>query len=246
MSSFPALRQALVLIRNRTVLVQKRSNNLRYQSSERGGGGGGGSPAKNATNSATLTELYMRALEPKPPQHVPMPQAEKKKGRDLAKLYTQGLWRRRRMQMKDLTRKLQLKWAAIYALPTPELRAEALFVDPYVPLDLRLATDTPPLLGFSDGGQLAASSGGLPSSAEEIAKAKKAAPVVSAKAATINAAALGKMAKATSRAEFGAYDEEAVAPTSQELEKMKAMLAAAEKAKPVVANAAVAPKKKKK
>ena len=150
------------------------------------------------------------------------------------------------MQMKDLTRKLQLKWAAIYALPTPELRAEALFVDPYVPLDLRLATDTPPLLGFSDGGQLAAPSGGSPSSAEEIAKAKKAAPVVSAKAATINAAALGKMARATSRAEFGAYDEEAVAPTSQELEKMKAMLAAAEKAKPVVANAAAAPKKKKK
>jgi hypothetical protein len=244
MSAFPALRQALVLIKSGRKSVPNVFGQTlrRFQSSERGGGG---NPAKNATNSATLTELYMRALEPKPPQHVPMPQAEKKQGRELAKLYTQGLWRRRRMQMKDLTRKLQLKWAAIYALPTPELRAEALFVDPYVPLDLRLATDTPPLLGFSDGGQVSTSSGAS-QSADELAKAKKAAPVVSAKAASINAAALGKMAKSSARDEFGAYDEDTAPPTPQELEKMKAMLAAAEKAKPAAANAAVAPKKKKK
>jgi hypothetical protein len=79
-----------------------------------------------------------------------------------------------------------------------------------------------------------------------LAKAKKAAPVVSAKAASINAAALGKMAKSSARDEFGAYDEDTAPPTPQELEKMKAMLAAAEKAKPAAANAAVAPKKKKK
>jgi len=245
MISFPArVSQALSLIRNRGLSLRKDdhfylfSSQKRFQSNERGGSG---SPAKNATNSATLTELYMRALEPKPPQFVPMPQAEREKGKELAKAYTQGLWRRRRMLMKDLTRKLQLKWAAIYALPTAELREEALFVDPYVPLDLRLSTDTPPLLGFSDGQEGTSSSS---TTSDESAKAKKAAPVVSAKAASINAAALGKMAKTSTRAEFGAYDEDAP-PSPEELEKMKAMLAAAEKAKPVVA-AAAAPKKKKK
>ncbi len=49
---------------------------------------------------------------------------------------------------RDLQRKIRLKWAAIHALPTVELRREALVIDPYVPLRTRVPTQTPPLKGF--------------------------------------------------------------------------------------------------
>lgn len=49
---------------------------------------------------------------------------------------------------RDLQRKLKLKWAAIAALPTKELKLEALTIDPYVPLWYRIPAVTPPLKGF--------------------------------------------------------------------------------------------------
>jgi hypothetical protein len=87
-----------------------------------------------------------------------MPPAERAKGSSLAKTYTQLLWRRHRVQSKDLQRKIQLKWAAIYALPTEEAKKQALQVNPYVPLDYRFATDTPPLFGFPGGSAEASAS----------------------------------------------------------------------------------------
>ena len=58
------------------------------------------------------------------------------------------MWRRDRVLKRDWTRKLAHKWAALYALPTDELRREALVVDPFVPFHLRHALITPPLAGF--------------------------------------------------------------------------------------------------
>jgi hypothetical protein len=68
--------------------------------------------------------------------------------RGVATLYTKLLWRRERVLARDATRKMQLKWAAIGALPTEALQREALIIDPFVPLHLRVARETPPLAGF--------------------------------------------------------------------------------------------------
>ena len=70
------------------------------------------------------------------------------RGRALYRTYVKLLWKRHIVQSRDLNRKLRLKWAAIAALPTPELRQEALVVDARIPLRLRVATITPPLHGF--------------------------------------------------------------------------------------------------
>lgn len=58
------------------------------------------------------------------------------------------MWKRHHVYNRDLQRKLLLKWAAIYALPSVELRREALVIDPVVPLWTRVPTHTPPLKGF--------------------------------------------------------------------------------------------------
>jgi hypothetical protein len=78
----------------------------------------------------------------------PLSEADKSKGRDLVNVYTKLMWKRHHVMNRDLQRKLRLKWAAIHALPTAELRRDALFVDPYVPLRIRVPTQTPPLAGF--------------------------------------------------------------------------------------------------
>ena len=72
--------------------------------------------------------------------------------KSLAKTYTKLMWKRDRLKNKDLNRKIKLKWAAIYALPNDEAKKAALIIDPYVPLDYRYATETPPLMGFPGGG----------------------------------------------------------------------------------------------
>ena len=74
--------------------------------------------------------------------------AEKARGAALYNTYVKLLWKRQHVMSRDLQRKIKLKWAAIAALPTPELRREALVVDPFVPLRLRVQTITPPLKGF--------------------------------------------------------------------------------------------------
>ena len=78
----------------------------------------------------------------------PLSDAEKAKGAAIYNTYVKLRWKRQRVMARDLQRKIKLKWAAIAALPTPELQREALEVNPMVPLRLRLATITPPLKGF--------------------------------------------------------------------------------------------------
>ncbi len=59
------------------------------------------------------------------------------------------MWLRHRAQRHDANVKIRRRLAAIYALPTPELRQEALTVtDLYFPMHSRLATRTPPSSGF--------------------------------------------------------------------------------------------------
>lgn len=99
------------------------------------------------------------------------------KGEELAKTYTRLMWKRNRVTQKDFARKLKLKWAAIYALPTEELRKQALFFDPYVPLNYRMPTATPPLAGFSgapeETAKQAASSSASSSAAGQKSKPKR-------------------------------------------------------------------------
>jgi hypothetical protein len=89
-----------------------------------------------------------RPLFTPPPCSERLSDAEKARGAGLYNTYVKLLWKRQHVMSRDLQRKIKLKWAAIAALPTPELRVEALAVDPFVPLRLRLQTITPPLKGF--------------------------------------------------------------------------------------------------
>lgn len=77
-----------------------------------------------------------------------MPVEERNRMAGIATLYSKLRMRRSVVMGRDLNRKAKLKWAAIYALPTEQRRREALVVDPYVPLDLRVPRVTPPLAGF--------------------------------------------------------------------------------------------------
>lgn len=99
-------------------------------------------------DEANMNELYMRAVEPKPPERTRPSPADISRGHHLSLLATKLLWKRNRVQMRDLNRKTKLKWAAIGALPTEELRREALVIDPYIPFNVRIARVTPPLSGF--------------------------------------------------------------------------------------------------
>lgn len=95
-----------------------------------------------------MQELYMRAVEP-PPKVLPKPTPEElATWGPLSKLYVKLMWRRERVRSRDWHRKAQLKWAALHALPTPELRREALGVGAPVPLGLFLPQTTPPSTGF--------------------------------------------------------------------------------------------------
>lgn len=127
-------------------------------------------------------DLYMRAVEPKPTPLEPLSEEEKAKGRVIANLYVKMMWKRHHVRNRDLQRKIRLKWAAIHALPTVELRREALFVDPYVPLRTRIPTLTPPLKGFhgdsrSGGDSISAiddsSEGGAPAVSDYYVRPKK-------------------------------------------------------------------------
>ncbi len=101
--------------------------------------------------------------------------------RKLAAAYSAGLWRRRRVATRDEAVKLQLKWAAVAALPTQAMRQYALMVEPFIPLDYRLPTETPPRLGYAG------------SAMEARAAAADAAAAAAAAAANLAAAAKSKL-----------------------------------------------------
>lgn len=104
--------------------------------------------AAPGSSDGKMTELYMRAVEP-PPRKVPPPTAEEVAAwGEVSRRYVRLMWRRDRVQSRDLHRKVQLKWAALHALPTAELRRDALGVTGHVPLELRIAQLTPPSTGF--------------------------------------------------------------------------------------------------
>ena len=86
-------------------------------------------------------------MEPRPPAMVRLPDAELSKNHKLASNYTKLMWKREVVIKRDLNRKIMLKWAAIHALPTDELRREALVVDPFIPT-FKIPRVTPPLAGF--------------------------------------------------------------------------------------------------
>ena len=95
-----------------------------------------------------LTDLYMRAVEP-PPRKLPPPTPEEAAAwGELSRRYVKLMWRRERVRSRDLDRKLQLKWAALHALPSEALRREALGVTGHVPMELCLPQHTPPSTGF--------------------------------------------------------------------------------------------------
>jgi hypothetical protein len=62
--------------------------------------------------------------------------------------YTKLMWKRHHVRNRDLQRKLMLKWAAISALPSVEMKKEALVIDPFVPMWSRVPAATPPVKGF--------------------------------------------------------------------------------------------------
>jgi hypothetical protein len=105
--------------------------------------------ASPARSEAALLDLYAQAIEPRlPPPPPPPSEAQLAEWNHIAKKYVKLMWKRTRVLHRDGNRKARLKWAALHALPTEELRRDALFVDPYVPLELYLPLDTPPLAGF--------------------------------------------------------------------------------------------------
>lgn len=132
---------------------------------------------------SSMNELWMRALEPKPPAKPKMSAADKAKNRKLAVLYTKLMWKREYILKKDLNRKMLLKWAALYALPTDELKREALVVDAWMPT-LKIPRMTPPLAGFQ----------GPEARAEEEAAAKKETERAGATAGKGKAGPAGKQA----------------------------------------------------
>ena len=107
-----------------------------------------GTPTASQKGEGGLTDLYMRAVEP-PPRKAPPPTPEEAVAwGKLSQRYVKLMWRRERVQARDLHRKVQLKWAALHALPTPELRAAALGVTTFVPAELRVPQHSPPSTGF--------------------------------------------------------------------------------------------------
>lgn len=104
----------------------------------------------SALSTASLLLLTVHEFPYRPPHdcRTPPSDAEKAKGSALYSTYVKLKWKRERIMARDLQRKIALKWAAIAALPTQELKLEALEVDPFIPLRLRPATITPPLKGF--------------------------------------------------------------------------------------------------
>jgi hypothetical protein len=103
-------------------------------------------------DETALRDLYMKCLEPAPkPKWVPTEEWQAK-AEVAVKEYTRRMWQRRVHLDKDANRKIKLKWAAIAALPTPELQRAALTIDETdtgVPLERHAMTDTPPHRGWN-------------------------------------------------------------------------------------------------
>ncbi|KDO35663.1 hypothetical protein SPRG_18825 [Saprolegnia parasitica CBS 223.65] len=94
-------------------------------------------------------DVMLRALKGR---DIPAPEwteAEKQEHFEIGRKYNSMTSIRHNALMKDLQLKINLKWEAINALPTPELRAEALVEDfSLVPMTRGFPTWTPPIPGF--------------------------------------------------------------------------------------------------
>lgn len=79
----------------------------------------------------------------------------------MAKRYSRAKISAHRQRQRELSRKLELKLAAVAALPEGPLRAAALEPDlaPF-PSSRAVWTDTPPIAGFASGGGGMAGGGG--------------------------------------------------------------------------------------
>lgn len=69
--------------------------------------------------------------------------------KEVVKEYSKMMCERNNRRMSDLQQKVALKWAAVEALPTPELRFAAEVVDstPFPPYR-QVSTWSPPIAGF--------------------------------------------------------------------------------------------------
>ncbi|OQR89238.1 hypothetical protein THRCLA_22722 [Thraustotheca clavata] len=94
-------------------------------------------------------DVMLRALKGR---DIPPPEwteEEKQQHFEIGRKYNSMTSLRHNALMKDLQTKIDLKWEAINALPTPELRAEALVEDlSLVPMSRGFPTWTPPIPGF--------------------------------------------------------------------------------------------------
>ena len=99
--------------------------------------------------------LTPQALPPPPPQ---LSADEALEASEMAKKYSRAKMAAHRQRQRDLSQKLQLKLAAVAALPEGPLRDAALEPD-YTPFPSSRAvwTDTPPIAGFASGGGMGGS-----------------------------------------------------------------------------------------
>ncbi|KAJ0402316.1 hypothetical protein P43SY_008557 [Pythium insidiosum] len=93
-------------------------------------------------------ELMLRTLRGRYPEAEPFTEEEKARHAEIAIRYNRMSTIRHNHYMRDLQTKIDLKWAAINALPV-ELQAEAMEIDDApVPEERSFATWTPPIEGF--------------------------------------------------------------------------------------------------
>jgi hypothetical protein len=104
---------------------------------------------RREVETGRMMEIFSKCLEP-PPFEVPkLTPEEAEAGSSLARTYAAQLWRRHNEQHKDLQFKIRARMMAVWALPTEELRREALLVtDVLYPAHARRAEIFPPEKGF--------------------------------------------------------------------------------------------------
>ncbi|CAK4077077.1 unnamed protein product [Aphanomyces euteiches] len=94
-------------------------------------------------------DVILRALKGRDPEPFEWTEQEKQEHFEIGRTYNRMTSLRHNELMKDLQMKINLKWEAINALPTEELRQEALVEDFSLVTNRRgFPTWTPPIPGF--------------------------------------------------------------------------------------------------
>ncbi|ETW03133.1 hypothetical protein H310_05555 [Aphanomyces invadans] len=100
-------------------------------------------------NDSGKYDVMLRALKGREPEPYEWTEEEKREHFEIGRTYNRMTTVRHNELMKDLQMKINLKWEAINALPTDELRQEALVEDFSMVTNRRgFPTWTPPIPGF--------------------------------------------------------------------------------------------------